>query len=198
MPGLHYGQLPTVHAIPRSHGLCRFCLRDMWTGDAPRGKAVVGPDRTMCTACHQIITTGGGDPCLVSGTKAEQVPAERPEDNPRWRDDPDRNCRDLPPLFFDDDLDADDPEYVEQTKQERSAVWMERRKVARRLCHTCPVMEQCRAAALAHGYEGLWGGAWFSRNRWEDLVTRESGATIHARGRARKRDAERRVGDVAA
>lgn len=153
----------------------------MWDNVGPaRGYVRVGTDPRQCQTCEGWMATNGAtDPSLGRGNAGERIPAERPELDSRWRDDPDLACRDAPPALFwpDPDPDEDVPAIDPGT----------RREVARRVCGSCPVRHQCRDAALGNGYEGLWGGALFGLYRWDDLLTGESGDTVHAAHR-RKRE----------
>lgn len=173
-------------SIPQSRGLCRYCLREMWNGKRiPAGKCR-STDRGFCATCERWIQRYNEDPRLSKFSVAEQVPAERAESGVGWKDSPDRRCADLPTQFFAAELDSDDPEFVELTTHERKEQWAQRRSIAVTLCGSCPFITRCRTNAQQMGYEGLWGGVWFSRLRWEDLVTGEQGPTIHASRRARE------------
>lgn len=176
-----------AESMAQSRGLCRFCLREMWNGKRiPAGKCRA-TDRGYCATCDRWIQRYGEDPRWSKLSVAEQVTAERPESGVGWKGNPARRCADLPTQFFAPELDDDDPEFVVLTKHERKELWAQRRSIAETLCGSCPFRAQCRSNAQEMGYEGLWGRVWFSRLRWEDLVTGEHGPTVHASRRARDR-----------
>jgi hypothetical protein len=169
--------------IPTSAGHCPDCLRKVWRG-RKRGEALLSVTDRHGGACESCAKWRdehpGQDPTHAKRSRAERIPAEREEHAPRWRDHPGRGCREVPPLAFEPDPDRDEDGHDEVSRQFRADM---RREMAVRVCLPCPVREKCFAAALAHGYEGLWGAAVFGRSRWDDLLTGDSGRTIHAKRR---------------
>lgn len=178
-----------TQTMPQSWGLCRYCLREMWSGSQiPRGKCRVSADRVKCCTCERWIERYADDPRHSKSSVAETVPAERPDPGPTdWKASPDRRCAGVPTGFFEPELSDDDPQWRRLASWERKALWAQRRRVAAGLCASCPFITQCRANAAEMGFEGLWGGVWFDRREWEDLRTGERGPTIHAPRRTRER-----------
>lgn len=174
--------------LARSWGLCRYCLRNMWDGDKiPEGATRVSADRIKCATCARWIERKGTDPRDSKTSPAERLPVERAEPDDGWKVSPERGCADLPVSDFEPELDKDDPEYVRLTDAARDRLWAGRRMIAQTLCADCPFRTQCRSTAKAMGYEGLWGAAWFTRTRWQDLITKESGPTMYAVARDRRK-----------
>lgn len=173
--------MPDTHP-PHSAGLCRFCLREVWRGKLAKTGLVAADDRVggvACGACAKwCLDHPGEDPRNSNRTHAEQVPAERAEVDRDWRHDPRRQCVGADPILFDPDPDKDDPAHG--GRRFRATVRDARIGAAARLCGPCPVRDRCRAAALTHGYEGLFGGVFSVRYRWTDLLTGEQGWTVHA------------------
>lgn len=166
---------------PVSPGSCRYCHRQMWLGSKP-GTPLLSPSRRhpgACETCSKWIDHNPGqDPTTCKRSVAEVIPAERPEGDMSWRRNPNRRCIGGAPDVFEPDPFPDEPEYG--TRSYRAGLQDARLAAAIRLCGPCPVREQCRTAALRHGYVGLWGAAWFTRLRWRDLLTGDTGDTIHA------------------
>jgi hypothetical protein len=181
---------------PRKVGLCVTCRRGMWA-NLPAGPGRVAPsgDGKHCAACARHITHRGGDPRDQRGNAAETIPAERPEDNQGWRAPGLQLCKGLDPEPFEPQLFPE--ELAELTPAARNArrkrLHRQRRDAAATVCMACPVMEDCRDTALARGYEGLWGAVFFYRTRWVNLVTRETGLTVHAQEKDRKELEARRA-----
>ena len=175
--------------LPRIVGLCRLCRRPMETNRPDhKGHVMASVDRVHCTSCLRHIRTTGGDPRDKKGHPAEQVPAERPEeDDPRWRDF--GPCASSDPVAFDPPPSAE--ERVAMSGEELEALEAERRYAARKVCGPCPVREQCRQAARMKGYEGTWGGWFFHRTYWVDPRSNRRGPTIHAKAEDRKALAKR-------
>jgi hypothetical protein len=157
-------------------GMCSDCRREMWTGtDHPPGLKV-SPDPRYCATCHHWRRAHpGADPRYVRNTRAEQIPAEWGEDDPTWRRR--GNC-----------AGSDEPEIFDRLpdEDEREPGWslevaLKTAQVAAdAYCSFCPVLLVCRAKAEHHGYEGVWGGAFFERDEWRDLlVPGVTGRTIH-------------------
>jgi len=169
-------------SLPTYAGLCRYCLRATWSsGGGKTGLLSTAADREP-GACDTCVSwrarNGGADPRARRGNVAEQVPAERPEDEPAWRRRGDLRCVlvPLPPSAFEPEPDPDDEVDEQQRAEQRDA----RSRAARGLCAACPVRDLCRATALDRGYDGLWGGALFDGPQWRDLVTGETGPTRYA------------------
>jgi hypothetical protein len=160
-------------------GMCADCRRKMWTGTAtPPDGVQVSPDPLRCQSCHSWrVRHPGGDPRRAKNTVAEQIRAEWTEDDPHWRRR--GNCSD------DDEPGIFDPE---PDDDERPAGWdrdlfdKTQQYAADAYCSTCPVILICREKAAFHGYEGVWGGASFTRESWTDLIVPgRGGRTIHHR-----------------
>jgi hypothetical protein len=166
--------------------LCRYCHRPMWHGSRP-GAVLLPPAPRhpgACGGCGSWLDDHpGGDPRRARNTVAEQVPAEWSEDNPGWRNDPARRCAGADPILFEPDPDPDDEP---RTPAVAACVRDARRAAAQVFCGPCPLRQTCAETALAHGYEGVWGGRHFGRIRWEDLLTGETGWTVHATKTARR------------
>lgn len=170
---------------PYSVGLCQYCRREIWAnGDTARraGLDVVVSDATgtQCVTCQLWQARHPGrDPRNARGTAAERLRVEGPEPDPSWRED-DRACEGLPIEPFAPELDRDDPVWRAMDDATRAELVDERMLAARRVCGPCPVREACAETALAMGYEGLWGGAFYRRRDWENLITGAKGHTIHS------------------
>lgn len=170
---------------PHVVGLCSDCRREMWTGtDHPPTGLKVSPDPRYCGTCHHWrVAHPGQDPRYARNTRAEQVPAEWGEDDPTWR--PRGNCAgsDEPELFDPfPDVDEREPGWSAEIAVKTAQV------AADSYCSFCPVILICRAKAEHHGYEGVWGGAFFDRETWTDLlVPGVGGETIHHPNRLRER-----------
>lgn len=177
----------TPDSIPRVAGLCVKCLRTMWTnlGDQGRkGMVTVSADGLHCNSCRRYMReTGGLDPREHRGSPAERIPAELPESDRSWRDNPDRRCLDVGAEVF----EPDPEDLSDALIADLHTVWDNRRYAAVNVCGDCPVMRQCRAAAQERGYEGLWGGRFFTVDEWVDLVTGAKGPTINANARTRQK-----------
>jgi hypothetical protein len=184
----------TPRGYPVVAGMCRYCRREFWNGNAPDGSALLHASQAYpgcCDACGQWLRRNpGGDPRTRKGHLAERIPAERAEADPTWRHHPDGlRCHQAPPELFDPEPDPDDRPAPDDPGYDviRRAEWRQRRDVARVFCDPCPVRSACKAAALAQGWEGLWGGTFFERRRWHDLLDGTDGPTMHAPARDRKR-----------
>lgn len=166
---------------PMSVGMCRYCRREMWNDTREvAGLLRAAPDGITCDGCRSWLRRNpGGDPLRARSSVAERIPAELPETDAAWRDR--ARCRDTDPAVFEPDPDPDD-----RTPRERDHAWHQRHYTAARVCDACPVLERCRATALDRGYEGLWGGLFITRQRWKNLITGESGWTIHVTEAARR------------
>lgn len=181
----------TTETIPFVAGMCATCKRPMWAGTKDhqhKGIVVVSSDGNHCDACLRYIRETGKDPRHKVGTPAERIPAEWAETNDSWRDDPFlMSCSGVGPQR------AFDPEGFPEELQampegERDELIHERRYYAEKVCDDCMVKLDCRATALKYGYEGLWGGWFFTRTRWIDMLRiGVKGPTRHmkAQGRAR-------------
>lgn len=155
---------------PRVVGRCRWCHREVWAGVGDAlGYLRVIRDTDRCEQCHRWIRTHpeGADPRDARNTAAEVLAAERPEEDPSWREV--ARCVGVPIAELLPTPDESDPPAA-----------MDRRYAAQRLCGPCPARARCRATADEHGYEGVWGGVMFERYRWHDLLSGERGDTIHA------------------
>lgn len=193
----------TARGFPVSGGKCLKCLREFWQG-GPSGVTLLrGSDRYPghCDTCAQWMRKHPGvDPRGVKGNQAERIPAERAEDDPSWRDAAGMPCHEAPPELFDPEDDPEDLPPLEPAEfdQMRRDLWQQRREVAAVFCEPCPVRAQCRAAAEAHGYEGMWGATFFTRRRWHDLINGVDGPTINAPARARREAEEAQDAQVPA
>jgi hypothetical protein len=159
---------------PHTVGLCVECLRTMWVNipeDDRAGKVLVSGDGRRCQQCVRFIRQHGYSPQLHRGSPAERVPAEGTEDEQWWRDPALTRCTGIGVEPF-----APDP----MPGDGAPTTWAMRRYVAAFVCSKCPVAAPCRAAARVHGYEGLWGGRFFQRNTWVDVLTGVRGPTKHA------------------
>jgi hypothetical protein len=168
--------------LPRVAGLCRYCHRQMWTSLPERdrrGKIVVSRDGRTCDPCQRYVRTTGKDPREKAGSAAEMVPAEYPEDDQWWRDSGLPHCAGVGGGPFEPDPLPE--ELAATPDEERLAIAEMRRYIAAFVCGPCPVAEECRAAARVHGYEGMWGGRFFTRQTWTDPLTGLRGPTMHAR-----------------
>lgn len=179
-----------VEIIPMSAGLCVKCLRQVWTGlrhGAEAGQLEVAADGRHCKPCYRYIVETGLDPRLSRGSSAERLPVELPEADESWRADPARMlCSSIGPVeVFDPDPMPDEPHG--RSKWEQTEFLESRRLTAARICQRCPVMWQCRDAARAQGYEGLWGAWWFTRVSWLDLETGAMGPTRNTPAQDRRR-----------
>jgi hypothetical protein len=173
---------PGYDLMPRVVGLCRSCRREMWTKlthGAGRPVAVSSDGKT-CEPCARYMREhNGGDPRLRKGNPAEMIPAERPETDREWREDPlDLLCAGVAPEVFYGDPLWDEPQ---PTAEEKKKIDRTREFLAEEFCAHCPVMENCWRTALDSGYEGVWGGRLFRRKTWSVILEPAiSGPTIHA------------------
>ncbi len=166
---------------PMAAGLCPWCLREMWL-EVTTGSGLLRAmaDLSACQPCHSWRQLNpGADPREARNTAAERILAEHAEPDPSWRDDAAQACHGLPPEMFAPEPDRSEPGYVAASDASRGETWEERHYVAFNVCAACPVRAACRATAAAMGYEGLWGGVFFDRWRWLDLLTGDKGETIH-------------------
>ena len=179
--------------MPTAAGLCVKCRRKMWAhlAHGPDRPVAVSADGTHCEPCARYMRETGGDPRLKKGNPAERVPAEMAEADTTWRAEPlELLCSGIGPEPFYPEPFYDDPQ---PPVEEREELLETRRYIARELCAYCPVARSCRQAALDRGYEGVWGGRFFRRNTWYDILHPEiSGPTIHA-GQPRTRDMVERL-----
>lgn len=79
---------------------------------------------------------------------------------------------------------------TENTKQRRM-----REKIAMSLCHSCPVMLECREHARSKGEQGIWGGE-TDEDRWKAGYMRNNPAVarlIRAREYRNRKEAEKRA-----
>lgn len=176
--------------LPRVVGLCVSCLRPMWSHiyrAAPYPRAVtVSTDKRHCNPCYRYIQETGCDPQTKKGSAAERIPAEMPEPDDSWRYRPNGPaCRDTDPLAFIPDPLPEDLAAIPE--RERESTLELRRFVAEHVCGPCPVRRECGATADACGFEGLWGGRFFTRTRWTNLVTGVAGPTRHTSKKERER-----------
>jgi hypothetical protein len=186
--------------LPRVVDLCVSCQRPMWTNlpkSELRGNVTVSGDARHCTSCLRTINKTGDNPQDKKGSAAERLREERAEDDPSWRDNPDLICSEVDGEWF-----APEPfpeELAAIPADVQDDMWDDRHYVARRICGPCPVRGACRAAALERGWQGLWGGAFFTRTQWVDLLSRRrrTGPTIHATATDRKALERRQARGVA-
>lgn len=166
--------------LPRVAGLCRSCLRQMWT-NLPQhhrgGKIAVGGDGVHCEPCLRYIRETGRNPQDKPGNSAEVIASERPEDDQWWRDPDLIRCFGVGGGAFEPDPLPDD----DQATDDRVGALELRRYVAAFVCGACPVAFECRQAARVHGYEGMWGGRFYARTWWMDPLTGMRGPTMHTR-----------------
>jgi hypothetical protein len=179
-----------VEVIPTVAGLCGKCLREMWAAlpDSDRsGRLEVATDLRHCKPCYRYITTTGRDPRYKTGAAAERLPVELAEDDDSWRADPARMlCSSIGAVdVFEPDPMSDEDDG--RTKWERTEFLESRRLTATRICARCPAMWDCRNAARERGYEGLWGGWFFTRVSWTDLDTGAMGPTRYTSAPERRR-----------
>ena len=182
-----------IDTMPRVTGLCRKCRREMWTKlpHGPGRPVAASADGVTCEPCKRYMRETGKDPQDRKGNPAERIPAERPEADPTWREEPlDLLCAGVgPEVFYPEPLWDE----LQPTAEEKREITKERRLVAETLCAHCPVQRRCWMTALANGYEGIWGGRFFRRNTWFIILQPEiSGPTIHA-GQPRTREMTARL-----
>lgn len=180
---------PGYDLMPRVVGLCRSCRREMWTKlTHGAGRPVaVSSDGVTCEPCKRYMREHPGkSPQDRKGNPAERIPAERPEADGTWRDEPlDLLCAGVAPEVFYGDPLWDEPQPTAEEKREIQAT---REYIAAELCAYCPVMRRCWRTALDSGYEGVWGGRFFRRKTWYLILQPSiSGPTIHA-GQPRTRE----------
>lgn len=174
---------PVAPPITRVVGMCRLCHRDMWRGaDIRPGMIVVSGDGQTCTPCQRFRDEHPGvDPRDVRGTAAEIIPQERRETDPSWRADDGKRCVGSDPVLFEPDPDPDDDYRLASAAD----ILDQRIATAETFCGSCPVQRACAATAVAHGYEGVWGGTMFTRTHWHNLLTGARGLTRFASARQR-------------
>lgn len=176
-----FGTPPSVEPrYPRAVGLCRTCQRQMWTNlSSHRGQVAVSRDGVHCDPCFAYIRRTGKDPRDQRGNPAERIPAERPESDPSWRAHPDRRCDGIDGGPFEPDPLPEEDGATPADYRDRTEM---RRYIATFVCGPCPVAAACRGAAAAHGWEGMWGGRFFTATAWVDPRDYSlHGPTLHTR-----------------
>ena len=170
-----------IDTMPRVVGLCVTCRRTMWTKlpHGPHRPVAASGDGRHCEPCARYMRETGRDPRFKKGNPAERVPAEMSESDPSWRDDPTvMRCTDIGPEPFWPDPFTE--ELQEIPDADREVMLETRHDIAEKVCARCPVLQGCRRAATELGAEGLWGGRFYRRNSWVDLLHPEVfGPTVH-------------------
>jgi hypothetical protein len=155
---------------PLDAGLCKFCRRQMWTnfndGKSPGVLRASSTRPGVCATCSLALDRHPDRDPRDSQGAAERIPAEAPEADTSWR--PHSACLDSPPELFFPDLDPDEAPMEDDAA--RRLVLTQRRQTARAFCANCPVLEECQNTADAHGFEGLWGGRFYTRTQWHSLL----------------------------
>jgi hypothetical protein len=122
----------------KGNGLCRGCLRDLFTQGTP--------DSPYCIACQRTVKTGGRPLYMIPNGRSEVLPQERPIDDTTWR-------------TLADCGETDDPRF-EPVPMLNGQLPPMIRDAALAYCAECPVLDACMSEADDHEYLGLWGGSY--------------------------------------